>query len=366
MTRGAKRDGGRALAVALAEVVLGVGVVLAASGAWAKPTPAQKCEATKNKVAGNYYLCREKAQAKGISKGQVPDFSKCEAKFDDKWDEAESKGGGACPDNVATSEMNAWIAGQATQTAAIVAGAGIPVCGDNAVNVAGEQCDGADLGGESCVSLGFSGGVLGCDGSCAFDTGGCTCGGGGGGGAFPASGQTTSYGAGSDGDVQAGAALSYTDNGDGTITDNNTGLMWEKKSDDGSIHDWDNEYTWGMISSPYTMNGTMVTVFLAALNTPPCFAGYCDWRIPNVKELQSIVDYELAYPEPSVNAAFNNGCAPGCTVTTCSCTRTSYYWSSTTSRYDQRYAWDVDFWNGVVGNRYKDDGIYVRAVRGGL
>ncbi len=71
---------------------------------------------------------------------------------------------------------------------------------------------------------------------------------------FPATGQTTCYtsggavtpcaGTGQDGDVQAGATLSYTDNGDGTITDNNTGLMWEKKSDDGSIHDKDTTYTW--------------------------------------------------------------------------------------------------------------------------
>jgi hypothetical protein len=36
----------------------------------------------------------------------------------------------------------------------------------------------------------------------------------------------------------------YVDNGDGTITDSKTGLMWEKLSDDGSIHDWDATYTW--------------------------------------------------------------------------------------------------------------------------
>src|SRR2546430_848035 len=59
---------------------------------------------------------------------------------------------------------------------------------------------------------------------------------------FPATGQTTSsprppYHAGDDGDIQAGATLSYTDNGDGTITDNNTCLMWGKKSEDGSIHE---------------------------------------------------------------------------------------------------------------------------------
>ena len=57
---------------------------------------------------------------------------------------------------------------------------------------------------------------------------------------FPATGETTPHGPGSDGDVQAGLALSYTDNGDGTITDNNTGLMWEKKDDSGGIHDMDN------------------------------------------------------------------------------------------------------------------------------
>src|SRR5207249_5145188 len=64
---------------------------------------------------------------------------------------------------------------------------------------------------------------------------------------FPATGQTTCWdssgnvipcaGTGQDGDLQKGAPLSYTDNGDGTITDNNTGLMWEKLSMDGSVHD---------------------------------------------------------------------------------------------------------------------------------
>ena len=93
---------------------------------------------------------------------------------------------------------------------------------------------------------------------------------------FPASGQTTAYGPGSDGDMRAGAALAYADNGDGTITDTNTGLMWEKKDDSGGIHDKDNTYTWGMEDPPYAMNGTMVAEFLVTLNTSPCFAGHCD------------------------------------------------------------------------------------------
>jgi hypothetical protein len=188
---------------------------------------------------------------------------------------------------------------------------------------------------------------------------------------FPASGQTTSYGPGSDGDKRAGAALSYTDNGDGTITDNNAGLMWEKKDDSGGIHDKDNTYTWGMVDPPYTMNGTMVTEFLAVLNTSPCFAGHCDWRIPNVKELQSIVDYEIPYPGPTVNPAFHNaaGCA-GCTDVTlasCSCTVSDYHWSSTTYRNNPNRAWFVTFNTGNVGfNDTKGTGTAVRAVRGGL
>ena len=46
-------------------------------------------------------------------------------------------------------------------------------CGDDTVNVAGEQCDGADLDGYSCLSLGHTAGTLACDGSCDFDTSGC-------------------------------------------------------------------------------------------------------------------------------------------------------------------------------------------------
>jgi hypothetical protein len=187
---------------------------------------------------------------------------------------------------------------------------------------------------------------------------------------FPASGQTTSYGPSSDGNVRAGAALSYTDNGDGTITDNNTGLMWEKKDDSGGIHDQDNRYTWGMSEAPYTMNGTMVTEFLTTLNRAPCFAGHCDWRIPNVKELQSIVDYEIPYLGPTVHTAFHNaaGCT-GCTdvtVASCSCTQSFYYWSSTTGAYNTGDAWIVYFNDGYVGNYNKSYYNYVRAVRGGL
>ncbi|HSP95621.1 MAG TPA: DUF1566 domain-containing protein [Candidatus Dormibacteraeota bacterium] len=189
-------------------------------------------------------------------------------------------------------------------------------------------------------------------------------------GAVPKTGQMQSYGPGSDGDLQKGASRSFTDNGDGTITDNTTGLMWEKKSNDGSIHDKDNSYTWGLFIYPYTMNGTMVTTFLAALNGGAGFAGHTDWRIPNVNELLSLVNY--SHFDPAVDWEFANtpypGCSPGCTVTTCSCTISNYYWSSTTRQipFTDAYALNVDFWAGYLAEDFmKDTAHYVRAVRGG-
>jgi hypothetical protein len=57
----------------------------------------------------------------------------------------------------------------------------ISVCGNN-IKEGVEQCDGSDLGGATCQSLGYSGGTLSCGTSCNFNTSGCTYGGGGGGG----------------------------------------------------------------------------------------------------------------------------------------------------------------------------------------
>ena len=171
--------------------------------------------------------------------------------------------------------------------------------------------------------------------------------------AFPATGQTTSFHAGDDGAMQAGAPLSYTDNGDGTITDENTGLMWEKKSADGSIHDMDTSYTWN----------DAFDVHVAGLNSMN-FAGHNDWRLPNERELVSIVNYENKFPVPAVSPAFNTNCTAGCTVQTCSCTPFSYpYWSSTSYTTTPAFAWIVFFSNGAAGFGFNTG--FVRAARGG-
>jgi hypothetical protein len=262
-------------------------------------------------------------------------------------------------------------------------------CGDGALDPArGEQCDGADLGGETCASRGFrAGGTLACSPSCEPDTSGCQC------AALPASGQVTSFTADKndgigdpvsvpdDGTVQAGQPLAYGDNGDGTITDRNTGLMWEKKSNDDGLHDQDTAYFWSGNGTQETiwdwlddLNNTCAnddTVECTAGGETDCenagiggacgFAGYRDWRIPNIRELQTIVNYGAS--GPLVDAVFSTECPEGCTVLDCSCTRGSTYWQSTTSPTGPVNAFVVSFGDGVVATPTKETSAFVRAVR---
>ena len=156
----------------------------------------------------------------------------------------------------------------------------------------------------------------------------------------------------------------FVDNLDGTITDTKTRLQWEKKSDDGSIHDQDDTYTWST-GPPNHPDGTAFTSFLAALNSTSCFAGHCDWRLPNVAELQTIVDYGSV--DPAIDAVFNTACTtgPSCTATACSCTVRDTYWSDTASVDLPDNAWAVEFNRGVVTLYDMTLDLHVRAVRGG-
>jgi hypothetical protein len=167
-----------------------------------------------------------------------------------------------------------------------------------------------------------------------------------------------------------GPPLSYRDNGDGTFTDNDTKFVWEIKTDDDSIHDVDNTYKWS--DSGTAADGTLFTVFLDTLNNScrddetvacesnsdcavpnggpggPCgFPGKRDWCIPNVKRLQSIVDYGTFGPASSV---------PGETAA-------SFYWSSTTVANGTNVAWIVNFFDGGVNFSGKGFDLFARAVR---
>ena len=170
----------------------------------------------------------------------------------------------------------------------------------------------------------------------------------------------------------AGPARSYTKLGQGGVTladtatqadgwimtrDNVTGLIWEVKTDDGSIHDKDTQYSW-YDSNPATNggdaglpgDGTDTEDFIAALNAAS-FGGFSDWRLPTVKELSSLVNAGAS--DPAIDAAWFPF------------TVSSDYWSSTTGAYGTNYGWLVIFNDGRVGLAVKPSSYYVRAVRAG-
>ena len=288
-----------------------VALALGWSGAAAALTPADKCEAAKNNIAGKYGFCRQTAEAKAIKTGAPVDYSECDTHYSLKWMKAETDGGGMCPTNGDESAMQSCIVVHTGKVASALNGG---TCASGGLAKTGQtQCD------QGAGTLGA------CPGSPP----------------------------GQDGAVLAGAARSYTDNGDGTITDNVTGLIWEKLSDDGTIHDVDDPYTW------YT-----AFTKIAALNTGGGFAGHTDWRLPNEFELFSLLD--LGHEAPSIDPVFNTACAATCTVTTCSCTNPGEYWSSTPASFDPAEAWIVVFTDLNTDFALKSSfTAKVRAVRGG-
>ncbi len=137
--------------------------------------PEDKCAAAKLKTVGAYFACRQKADAKATLKDLAADYGKCSSTFVDKWDKAEEKGGGTCPDDTTGTAMGTFLDEHANLAAAIVSGAYVPPgCGDGEVNVVGEQCDAPDFNATTCASLGHGGGALTCTAGCRFDTAGCS------------------------------------------------------------------------------------------------------------------------------------------------------------------------------------------------
>ena len=102
---------------------------------------------------------------------------------------------------------------------------------------------------------------------------------------------------------------------------------------------------------------------LVALNGGGGFALHTDWRLPNKKELESIVNAEVF--TPAVSPEFDTGCVLGATVLTGSCTQPMKYWSSSSFALGPASAWSVDFDAGDATGNAKAGLAHVRAVRAG-
>lgn len=161
-------------------------------------------------------------------------------------------------------------------------------------------------------------------------------------------GQTTCYdnsgspipcaGTGQDGDLQTGTVRSYTDNGNGTITDNSTGLQWQKCDVGLSGADC-------AAGSTSTLTWTQATTTCDSM----VLGGHSDWKVPNMNELLSLVDFGTS--SPAIDSAFFPN------------TALDYHWSSTPLRFNRPGAWDVTFNDGETN--YDDPSTlrYVRCVR---
>jgi hypothetical protein len=147
-----------------------------------------------------------------------------------------------------------------------------------------------------------------------------------------------------DGDFQMGVPWPdprFTDNGDGTVTDKLTGLMWAKDAnlDNGTM-------TW---------NDAIDYAYNLSLGSEGCGGpSYTDWRLPNIKELLSMIDYGNFKPALTSGHSFSN------------VNVTNYYWTSTTAETTtvNDYAFRVSLVEGIVGSNGKNAVNWVWPVRG--
>ncbi|HYB99069.1 MAG TPA: DUF1566 domain-containing protein [Candidatus Limnocylindrales bacterium] len=296
---------------------------------------AGECAYRRLRIAGSYESCRLKSHVASLVEGTAVDGRRCDERYRSRWS-SSSYAGSSCTAGFDGPQVEGLVSDSTSMLVTYLSGD------------AGALCEERD---------------------------------------FRATGQTVSYGAGDDADLQVAGAQSFVDNGDGTVTDTRLGLQWEKKfgcsvysgsecsSEEGSCgdpHDGNNFYSWSSTATAY--DGTVVTVLLEQLNhrcsndssiacssDADCaqaggacgFAGHRDWRLPNVKEARSIVDLSQS-PYSVAPALLTDGCDRGST------------WTSTSYAEDPQQAWFLHTQaGGAVDTIGKSAFFAARAVRGG-
>ncbi len=159
-----------------------------------------------------------------------------------------------------------------------------------------------------------------------------------------------------------GATLSASATDWNCVKDNVTSLIWEIKTTDGGLHDWNHTYSWYEPDSKKngggagTQNGGSckgsdcdTNAYVKAVNAAG-YCGYKDWRLPTVEELLSIVNLDTYYPAIDSNYFPN--------------TQSNWFWSSSPNANVSGYAWIVSFYYGNSSGNYKDSSSNVRLVRG--
>ena len=173
-----------------------------------------------------------------------------------------------------------------------------------------------------------------------------------GGGGVPKTGQTVCWdefgmsipcaGTGQDGEYQAGVSVDprFTDNGDGTVTDNLTGLIWLQ---DANCFGLQQNWTNGLADANTMADGSCGL-------TDGSVAG--DWRLPNIRELQSLIDYGEHHPALPPGHLFSG-------------VQSGLYWSATTFDASPDFARLANLINGSASSDGKASDYYVWPVRGG-
>lgn len=139
----------------------------------------------------------------------------------------------------------------------------------------------------------------------------------------------------------------YQMNADGTVLDLNTGLMWMRCAI-GQSWDSQNSSCTGTAAA-YTWKDALNRV--QTLDNGNGFAGYKDWRLPNERELTSLVRY--ACPDPAINLTAFPG-TPG-----------EMFWTSTPVAASYGVSWGVDFKTGQAYFYFDSATYHIRLVRAG-